>query len=135
MPNPSQNIRFANTADMRTAAYPREGRARLRLSSKGFTLYYQQVFSPVGLTTEDMPKKAARMRDSMDKFVSRLGEGLDLPLTMGDESHYVLLGIEDRSITLNAEARVVSPKKLTAELIMAQEQAVFDRFGYQVEIL
>jgi hypothetical protein len=141
---PDDNLRYANSADMRarTAAYPREGRARLRLRGAGFVLYYQQVFSPVGLAAEEMPKRAARTRESMAKFVERLGQGMGLDLTVSGEGHYVLLGVEDKSISFNVEASVIAtdptsgrPKKLAGEDILAQEQAVFDRFGYQVEIL
>lgn len=128
-------IRHANSADMRQAAYPREGKARLRLLPKGFKLYYQQKFSPVGLAAEMMDKKATAVRESMTKFAKRLGDGLGLPLAVGDESHYVLLGVEDGSITFNVEATVTSPKALKAEQILGMEQAVFDRFGYQVEII
>lgn len=136
-------LRTLQALDSKSAAYPREGSARIRLKGAGFALYYRQVFHPLGLAAEEMPKKAARVRESMQKFVERLAQGMGLDMTVSGESHYVLLGVEGSSISFNVEATVIATdkesgrpfKKLTGDLILAQEKGVFDRFGYQVEII
>jgi hypothetical protein len=103
----------------------------------GFKVYYSQSFSPVGLAVEKMPGMGLKTRDSLEKFVSRLSEGVSIPLDLADSSAYVLLGVEGGSITFNVEGtvKVVGRKKLTREMIEAAESSVFDRFGYMVSIL
>ena len=122
---------------LKEAAYPREGRARVRLLPSGFQVFYSQSFSPVGLAAEKVGVQGDKTRESMKKFVERLSEGLGITLSLTGESAYVLLGVEGGSITFNVDGTVklVGRKPLTREMIESAEDIVFDRFGYQVEFL
>lgn len=124
-------------SELKGAASPREGTAKIRsLSSRGFTLYFSFTRNPRGLSTEKMPFQGKELRDKMQKFVARLSEGLDIPLSVSGESTYVLLDVDpkEKSIVFKVEAQVKnnSRKQLTQEKIEALEQSVFGRFGYKV---
>lgn len=122
---------------LREAAYPREGQATIQLRSNGFTVYYRITRSPSGLAAEEMPKLGLKARASFQTFVLRLSEGLGVPLSEPAESHYVLLGVANGSITFNVEGsvKVLGRKKLTKEMVESLESSVFSRWGYEVDFM
>lgn len=69
-------MKYANSADMRLAAYPRQGSVQIRLQQKGFSFQYTERNNPLGLSTEDMPKRGDRVRANMRDFLARLSTGV-----------------------------------------------------------
>jgi hypothetical protein len=130
--------RRAILAGLRQAAYPREGTAVIaNLNDRGFRLYYKITRNPLGLAAEKMPDLGKTARESMNKFVTRLGAGIGIPLSVAGEGTYVLLDIEKDSIVFKVDAQIKNNSRnaLTEQTILDAEKTVFDRFGYQVMFL
>jgi len=137
----SRTIRLAHeNPEMRKDLLPllsktagRNGFATIQFIPSGFKLYWKTIYSPHGLSAEDMPKTGEYVRDRMRRFLGDMKQasGRD-DLSIAKESKYVLLDVEGSSIAFKVEA-TVKAKDFTQQDLDAAKP-LLDRFGFTVEV-